>query len=76
MQTQSDTVKAAETAPVTLLDELLTDARVERSDADAYRIARQGVEAFMGELLSSRDKYGKIDRGALKRPPSTEGANR
>lgn len=65
MEPQRETVTQAEAAPVTLLDELLLDARVERSDGDAYRIARQGVEAFMAELLSSRDKYGKVDRAAV-----------
>jgi type VI secretion system protein ImpC len=65
MEPQRQATPGTEAAPGTLLDELLTDARVERSDADAYRIARQGVEAFMGELLSSREKYGKVDRAAV-----------
>ncbi len=61
-QRQGQTGSAGETS---LLDELLTDARVERGDTDAYRIARQGVEAFMGELLSSGTKYEKIDRNVI-----------
>jgi len=65
MEAQPQTATAQDVGTSTLLEELLVDARVQRDDEDAYRIARQGVEAFMAELLSSRDKYGKIDRNAV-----------
>src|SRR6186997_2830270 len=65
MEAQRETATQQDAGQPTLLEELLVDARVQRDDEDAYRIARQGVEAFMSELLSSRDKYGKIDRNAV-----------
>lgn len=49
----------------TLLESLLDEAHVERADEEAYGIAKQGIEAFLGQLLSDRDKYGKIDRAAV-----------
>lgn len=53
------------TGEPSLLESLLDDAHVERDDAEAYGIAKRGIEAFLGELLTSRNKYEKIDRGAV-----------
>ena len=46
MEAQRETVTSQDVGTPTLLDELLVDARVQRDDEDAYRIAKQGVEAF------------------------------
>jgi type VI secretion system protein ImpC len=63
MEEQKSTQSAA--AEQTMLEELLDHAQVERSDEDAYPIAKKGVAAFMAELLTSSDKYNKIDRTAI-----------
>jgi len=47
-----------------LLDELLSEAKV-TPDQETYAIARQGVESFITEVLSSSDKYRKIDKAAV-----------
>lgn len=60
-QTQSSLVRE----PGNMLEELLDDARVERRDDEAVRIARHGVSAFMSELLKSGATYDRIDRGLV-----------
>ncbi|MCX4243007.1 type VI secretion system contractile sheath large subunit [Paraliomyxa miuraensis] len=47
-----------------LLDELLSEAKV-TPEQETYAIARQGVETFITEVLSSSDKYRKIDKAAV-----------
>lgn len=47
-----------------LLDELLSEAKV-TPDQETYAVARQGVEAFIGEVLTQSDKYRKIDKAAV-----------
>jgi type VI secretion system protein ImpC len=55
----------AEAAPAgSLLDELLAEAKVAPQD-ETYSIAKQGVEAFIGQVVSSSDKYTKIDKAAV-----------
>src|SRR5690606_7987387 len=47
-----------------LLEQLLEEAKV-TPDQETYSIARQGVEAFSSEVLTSSDKYRKIDKAAV-----------
>jgi type VI secretion system protein ImpC len=47
-----------------LLDQLLEEAKV-TPDQETYSIARQGVEAFISEVLTASDKYRKIDKAAV-----------
>jgi len=47
-----------------LLDELLSEAKV-TPEQETYAIARAGVESFITEVLSSSDKYRKIDKAAV-----------
>lgn len=60
----SASVESADAQPG-LLDSLLEQAYFERDDAEAYNIAKMGIEAFLGELLMAREKYEKIDRQAI-----------
>lgn len=55
---------ATTTESGSLLDELLSEAKV-TPDQETYAIARQGVETFITEVLSSSDKYRKIDKAAV-----------
>ncbi len=55
---------AATTQEGSLLDELLSEAKV-TPDQETYAIARQGVETFITEVLSSSDKYRRIDKAAV-----------
>ena len=48
-----------------LLGALLDEAAVSTDDAEAYAIAKRGVSAFMAELLTSGDKFSKVDRTAV-----------
>jgi len=48
-----------------LMEELLSEAQVQHVDEDAYRIAKRGIQAFMGELLQGQEKYGKIERAIV-----------
>jgi type VI secretion system protein ImpC len=52
------------TVGTSLLDELLSEAKV-TPEQETYAIARQGVETFITEVLSSSDKYRKIDKAAV-----------
>ncbi len=54
-----------EDAESTLMDQLLDEAQVMHHDEDAQRIAKRGIQAFMGELLQKRDQYGKIERAIV-----------
>ena len=54
----------ATTQEGSLLDELLAEAKV-TPDQETYAVARQGVEAFIGEVLTQSDKYRKIDKAAV-----------
>ncbi len=48
-----------------LLDSLLDEAVLSSADADAVEVAKRGVSAFMSELLTSGDKFSKVDRTAV-----------
>ena len=48
-----------------LLDQILAEAKV-TPDQETYSIAKQGVSAFITEVLTSSDKYRKIDKAAVK----------
>lgn len=61
-QSSTQAATTTEEATPSLMEELLSEAQVQHVDDDAYRIAKRGIQAFMGELLVQRDKYGKIDR--------------
>ncbi|MEM9461489.1 MAG: type VI secretion system contractile sheath large subunit [Myxococcota bacterium] len=63
--TSSEAVVEEQDAPKSLMDELLNEAQVRDVDEDAYRIAKRGIQAFMGELLQGREKYGKIERAIV-----------
>src|SRR5688572_2265690 len=52
------------TSEGSLLDELLSEAKV-TPDQETYAVARQGVEAFIGEMLTQSDKHRKIDKAAV-----------
>nr|MCH9685826.1 type VI secretion system contractile sheath large subunit [Deltaproteobacteria bacterium] len=58
----TDSATTTETAPVSLMEELLTEAHVQHADDDARQIAKRGIEAFMAELLVGQGDYAKIDR--------------
>ena len=45
-----------------LLDELLGEAQVPGVDSAAHEIAKRGIQAFMSQLLTERNDFGKIDR--------------
>ncbi|MCA9689810.1 MAG: type VI secretion system contractile sheath large subunit [Myxococcales bacterium] len=65
MSTQQDrqqSVTATEETEKSLLEELLSETNIAPSE-DAYNIARQGVSAFVSELL--RGKTTKIDKSAV-----------
>lgn len=47
-----------------LLADLLSEAKV-TPDQETYSIAKQGVEAFISQVLTSSDKYRKIDKAAV-----------
>ena len=47
-----------------LLEELLSEARVSPQQ-ETYGIAKQGVEAFIAQVVGSSDKYKKIDKAAV-----------
>ena len=67
MAEETEAVAEAPTTTTTegsLLDQLLEEAKV-TPDQETYSIARQGVEAFISEVLTSSDKYRKIDKGAV-----------
>jgi type VI secretion system protein ImpC len=61
---QEAVVAPTTTTEGSLLDQLLEEAKV-TPDQETYSIARQGVEAFISEVLSSSDKYRKIDKAAV-----------
>lgn len=61
---QQSSGAATTTVGTSLLDELLSEAKV-TPDQETYAIARQGVESFITEVLSSSDKYRKIDKAAV-----------
>jgi len=63
-QEQSAGATTTTEAGGSLLDELLSEAKV-TPDQETYAIARQGVESFITEVLSSSDKYRKIDKAAV-----------
>jgi len=52
------------TQSTSLLDELLSEAKVS-PEQETYSIARQGVGAFISEVLTSSGKYRKIDKAAV-----------
>ena len=47
-----------------LLAELLSEAKVS-PEQETYGIAKQGVEAFIGQVVAASDKYKKIDKAAV-----------
>src|SRR5688500_508148 len=47
-----------------LLEELLSEAKVS-PEQETYGIAKQGVEAFIAQVVGSSDKYKKIDKAAV-----------
>lgn len=47
-----------------LLDELLAEAKVAPGE-ETYDVARQGVTAFISQVVASSDKYKKIDKAAV-----------
>ena len=61
---QQSSGAATTTVGTSLLDELLSEAKV-TPEQETYAIARQGVETFITEVLSSSDKYRKIDKAAV-----------
>ncbi|MEM7158131.1 MAG: type VI secretion system contractile sheath large subunit, partial [Myxococcota bacterium] len=61
---QQQAAGATTTESGSLLDELLSEAKV-TPEQETYAIARQGVETFITEVLSSSDKYRKIDKAAV-----------
>lgn len=48
-----------------LLDQILAEAKVTPADQDTYAIARQGITAFITEVLTSSDKHRRIDKAAV-----------
>ncbi|HWB81103.1 MAG TPA: type VI secretion system contractile sheath large subunit [Nannocystaceae bacterium] len=48
-----------------LLDQILAEAKVTPADRDTYAIAKQGVSAFIAEVLTSSDKFRRIDKAAV-----------
>jgi type VI secretion system protein ImpC len=48
-----------------LLDQILAEAKVTPADRDTYAIAKQGVSAFIAEMLTSSDKVRRIDKAAV-----------
>jgi len=48
-----------------LLDQILAEAKVTPADTDTYAIARQGITAFITEVLTSSDKHRRIDKATV-----------
>jgi type VI secretion system protein ImpC len=59
------TAVATPTTEGSLLEELLSEAKITRDQEDSYSVARQGVEAFIAEIVGHSDKYQKIDKAAV-----------
>jgi len=47
-----------------LLESLLSEAKV-TPEQETYSVAKQGVEAFIAEVLTSSNKYRRIDKAAV-----------
>jgi len=47
-----------------LLEDLLSEAKV-TPEQETYSVAKQGVEAFIAEVLTSSNKYRRIDKAAV-----------
>ncbi|MEE9382658.1 MAG: type VI secretion system contractile sheath large subunit [Nannocystaceae bacterium] len=54
--------KAAATEETSLLDSILSETKLNPDD-DAYSVAKQGVHAFISEMLSSRSR--QVDKSAI-----------
>jgi len=66
MQELNQTIDSSATPDdASLLQSLLDEAKIVPDDQEAYEIGKRGVEAFMSELLRSRNKYEKIDTVAV-----------
>ena len=48
-----------------LLDQILAEAKVTPADTDSYAIARQGISAFITNILTSSDRHRRIDKAAV-----------
>ncbi len=63
-QTLAEPTATTTTTETSLLDELLAEAKV-TPEQETYSIARQGVEAFISQVVTASDKYSKIDNAAV-----------
>jgi len=64
-KTQKENATQSATGEESLLESLLDQAVLPSADADAVDVAKRGVSAFLGELLTSGDKFQKVDRAAV-----------
>src|SRR3546814_9762472 len=63
-QAQQDAGKPAEQAEGSLIDQLIESTRIKPSD-DAYSVTRQGLEAFVAELLEPSRAKEKVSQGMI-----------
>src|SRR3546814_1677809 len=61
---QQGAAQAAEQAGGSLIDQLIESTRVKPGD-DAYSITRQGLEAFVAELLEPNRAKEKVSQGMI-----------
>jgi type VI secretion system protein ImpC len=65
LEKQQDTAAAAEAdASVSLLDQLIESARIKPGD-EAYSITRQGIQAFIGQLLEPQNAVERITQATV-----------
>src|SRR4051794_22565700 len=66
MSTQTQTQNAAGAAAVSpsLLDEILSEAKIKPKD-EGYDVARRGVEAFITEMLAPNRSEERVDKALV-----------
>ncbi|MFG6175863.1 type VI secretion system contractile sheath large subunit [Halomonas sp. THAF12] len=65
-QTQAQSAKNTETEDVSLLDQVMAQTRMAPAD-EGYDVAKQGVAAFIGELLKSDDGQQQVNKSVVDR---------
>jgi type VI secretion system protein ImpC len=64
LEKQQDTVAPEADASVSLLDQLIESARIKPGD-EAYSITRQGIQAFIGQLLEPQNAVERITQATV-----------
>ncbi|WP_434391111.1 type VI secretion system contractile sheath large subunit [Melittangium boletus] len=64
IQSQKSALPAAVMSSPSLLDEILSEAKIKPKD-EGYDIARRGVEAFISEMLSPQRSQERVDKALV-----------